>query len=292
MTSTAGSGEPVCYLDYDGCLHHCNVRWSKQRGLFLEAPGRYSLFQHVRILEELLAPYPAVRVVLSTSWAQKLGLKAAVHYLPESLQRRVIGATYEVAQGDDFFPYLNRGEQVLLDVQRRGPSAWLALDDDQIGWPTWTQARVVFTDPYEGLAPPEVQGAIREKLRALAVANGAHRGHHPEQSCSSGSSHGPVAIRERQGRRLALHEAAVRLLRDQPSLSENVQGVLDRWRSRGVQDSSVLVEWQRILDSEDWDALLEAGEHGDEVRKGSPFTFVVGEDERLTIFRQFAAKGP
>jgi hypothetical protein len=88
VTSTARAGEPVCYLDYDGCLHRCNVRWSKQRGMFLEAPGRYSRFQHARLLEELLAPYPAVRVVLSTSWAQKLGLKEAVRHLPESLQRR------------------------------------------------------------------------------------------------------------------------------------------------------------------------------------------------------------
>lgn len=71
MTSPAGRGEPVCYVDYDGCVHHCNVRWSEGQGLFLDAPERYSLFQHVGLLEELLAPHPAVRLVLSTSWTLK-----------------------------------------------------------------------------------------------------------------------------------------------------------------------------------------------------------------------------
>jgi hypothetical protein len=163
-----GRGEPVCYLDYDGNLHHCGVRWSDERGLFLEAPARYSLFQHVGLLEELLAPYPAVRIVLSTSWTQKLGLKEATGYLPESLRARVTGATYELAEPGDFFSYLSRGEQVILDVQRRRPSAWLALDDDRIGWPKWAEKHVVFTDPYEGISPPEIQDVIREQLVMIA----------------------------------------------------------------------------------------------------------------------------
>lgn len=168
MSTPAGRGEPVCYLDYDGCVQHCNVRWSEKGGFFLEAPARYRLFQHVGLLEELLAPHPSVRLVLSTSWAQRLGLKEAASYLPESLQVRVIGATYEFAEPGDFFAYLSRGEQVVLDAQRRRPSAWLALDDDQVGWPKWAEKHVLFTDPYEGISLPEVLGAARAKVAMLA----------------------------------------------------------------------------------------------------------------------------
>lgn len=174
MKDAAGRGEPVCYLDFDGCTHHCNVRWSQERGLFLDAPERYRLFQHVGLLEELLAPHPAVRLVLSTSWAQKLGLKEAVRHLPEPLRRRVIGATYELAQPGDFFGHLSRGEQVLLDVQRRRPSAWLALDDDRIGWPKWAEKHVVLTDPSEGISPQEVQSEVRARLRAVGAVGEAH----------------------------------------------------------------------------------------------------------------------
>lgn len=167
MTKPAGQGEPVCYLDFDGCVHHCSVHWSQERGLFLEAPARYALFQHVGLLEELLAPHPAVRLVLSTSWAQKLGLKEAVRQLPQSLQHRVIGATYELAEPGDYFAYLSRGEQVVLDVQRRKPSAWVALDDDVVGWPKWSLEHLVATDPYEGISLPAVQAKIRTKLAVL-----------------------------------------------------------------------------------------------------------------------------
>lgn len=167
MSTPSGRGEPVCYLDFDGCVHHCGVRWSEERGLFLEAPARYRLFQHVDLLEELLAPHPALRLVLSTSWAQKLGLKEASACLPESLRARVIGATYEVAEPGDYFAHLSRGEQVVLDVERRRPSAWLALDDDLIGWPKWAEKHVVFTDPYEGISLPEVRDAVRAKLATL-----------------------------------------------------------------------------------------------------------------------------
>lgn len=168
MSGALGCGEPVCYVDYDGSLHHCGVRWSEERGFFLEAPPRYHLFQHVSLLEELLAPYPAVRLVLSTSWAQKLGLRDAAAYLPESLQARVVGGTYEFAESGDYFAYLSRGEQVVLDVQRRRPSAWLALDDDVVGWPQWSSQHLLLTDPYEGISPPHLQEELRRRLALLA----------------------------------------------------------------------------------------------------------------------------
>jgi hypothetical protein len=174
VTNPAGHGEPVCYLDYDGCLHHCNVRWSQERGLFLEAPERYALFQHMGLLAQLLAPHPGVRLILSTSWAQKLGLKEALRHLTPALQQRVVGATFEHSQPGDFFAHLSRGEQVVLDVQRRRPSAWLALDDDPIGWPRWTEKHVVFTDPYEGISPAKVQAELRAKLEA-AFGDPVHR---------------------------------------------------------------------------------------------------------------------
>lgn len=166
--SSPGRGGPVCYMDFDGCIHHCNVRWSEDRGPFLEAPERYRLFQHVQLLEELLAPYPEVRLVLSTSWAQKLGLKEAVRYLPESLRARVVGVTCEFAEPGDYFARLSRGEQVLLDVERRRPSAWVALDDDVVGWPKWAERHVVFTDPYDGTSPANVRTEIEKQLSRLS----------------------------------------------------------------------------------------------------------------------------
>ena len=112
-----------------------------------------------------------------------------------------------------------------------------------------------------------------------------------EESCSSQTSTDvPVALRSRQNRRLAIHESAVRLLREQPALAEKVRGVLDRWSAMGVHDPVHLDAWRRVLNAEDWNALLEPGPHGDELRKGSPFPFLVDQEERLAILRRFAAR--
>lgn len=279
--SLAGRGQPVCYIDFDGCIHHCNVRWSEERGLFLEAPARYRLFQHVGLLEQLLAPHPAVRLVLSTSWAQKLGLKEAAGYLPESLRTRVIGATYEAAEPGDFFAHLSRGEQVVLDVQRRKPSAWLALDDDRIGWPAWAQGQVVFTDPYEGISIPELQSSIRAKLTTLA------------SDASPAVARAAAEETRRRERRLAMHLAAVHVLRQKPERADKVRGTLDRWESDAdarADGQSLFTQWRQILDSQEWARLLEESEAGEHLRKGSPFGFVLDDEERLGILRKFGSR--
>jgi hypothetical protein len=279
VSNPAGRGEAVCHLDFDGCLHHCNVRWSEQRGLFLEAPERYRLFQHVELLEGLLAPHPAVRLVLSTSWAQKLGLKAAAGYLPESLRSRVIGATYELAEPGDHFGHLSRGEQVALDVQRRKPSSWLALDDDMVGWPKWTEPHVVFTNPYEGISPVETQAAIRDKLNALAGGGG--------QVLAQATADD----RRRRQRRLAIHQAAVRVLRESPERAKAVGQTLSRWEvDLKSGNAGRLARWRSVLERKAWDDLLEQSESGESLRKGSPFAFVLDAQERLEIFRRFGRR--
>jgi hypothetical protein len=164
----AGREQPLLYLDFDGVLMHERVLHDDQRGPFLDAPERYLLFQHAWLLAQLLEPHPTVQLVLSTAWAQKYGLQKAVGHLPESLQSRVVGATYELAEPGDFFAHLSKGEQVALDVERRRPSDWLALDDDMVGWPKWAETRVVFTDPYEGISAPGVLKTLRKALEQLS----------------------------------------------------------------------------------------------------------------------------
>ena len=67
----------------------------------------------------------------------------------------------------------------MLDVERRRPSTWLASDDDQVGWPKWAEKHVVFTDPYEGISPVELQARVRERLAAVA-APGTHGPQSPQ----------------------------------------------------------------------------------------------------------------
>ena len=172
MGTQKGQGASVLYLDYDGALHHENCWMDPKRGPYLQAPERYVLFQHVDLLLELLAPYPSVRIVLSTSWVRRFGIAGTTKWLPASLRERVIGATYLSRRAREGSAPVTRGEQVTQDVLRRRPANWFAIDDDQIGWPEWARPRVVFSDPYEGISPPEVQDAIRRQLSAMAQKTG------------------------------------------------------------------------------------------------------------------------
>ena len=172
MKVARGRGEYLMYLDYDGVLHHDDVRWHPRRGVYLAAPGEFTLFQHAERLEALLAPYPAVRIVLSTSWVRVLGYSRARKRLPPGLRERVIGATYHSSMHERAFAMLPRGVQVLDDVARRQPRDWVAVDDEAAGWPPQHEHRVLLTDSTHGLGAPGADIALAAKLRALVLGGG------------------------------------------------------------------------------------------------------------------------
>jgi hypothetical protein len=162
-----GTGELVIYLDFDGVLHHENVRISNKHGPFLQAPERYVLFQHAELLTALMAPYPLVQIVLSTSWAVRYGVSTAAKRLPPELQHRVIGGTFHSRHmRTDEFLELHRGQQVTADVARRQPRDWVALDDDMEGWGS-SAPHHVLTHQYEGISDPEVLAMFKQKLEAM-----------------------------------------------------------------------------------------------------------------------------
>jgi len=158
----------VLYLDFDGVLHEENVRWSIKRGIYMATPGHH-LWEWMSILEELLAPFPDVKIVLSTSWVHARNFNYAKSRLSPVLQTRVIGATFHRREmRKDVFLSYSRGWQIAGDVSRRRPRAWFALDDDTEGWPAHLLENLVATDGTRGLSDPAVQAAVTEKLRQLS----------------------------------------------------------------------------------------------------------------------------
>jgi hypothetical protein len=156
---------PVLYLDYDGVLHPADVRVTPEepgrplvyvRG---QATGR-PLFEHIGLLETLLAPFPDLRIVLATSWVRQFGYEFTLQQLPKSLQSRVIGATQHPAPA--------RYYCIQIDAEERGLVRWLALDDDLYCWPESEMHRVVApTDRMFGLAGPGVADELKAALMML-----------------------------------------------------------------------------------------------------------------------------
>lgn len=62
------------------------------------------------------------------------------------------------------FDFLTRAHQVLNDVDRRQPGAWLAVDD-ALGWPPEAEPHFVPSHPSNGIAEPSVLRDFEKKLR-------------------------------------------------------------------------------------------------------------------------------
>jgi len=126
------------------------------------------LFQNAPILVRLLEPYPGVKLVLSTSWVRELGFDRARGYLPQTLQQRVVGATFHHRHMQTHeFSMLTRYAQIARDVERRRPARWLAIDDDLDGWPDYALAHVVRMPLVVGLGSPEAQLELEQRLSQI-----------------------------------------------------------------------------------------------------------------------------
>ena len=163
-----GLGLPLLYLDFDGVLHPEYCYWHPRKGPYLKAPG-HSLFENLAVLEQLLEPHPEVRIVLSTTWVQTYQFSETARKLGSKLRPRVIGATFHTGMNKEVFRDMPRGLQVLGDVARRQPSAWVALDDDPTGWPIDARDRLVLTHGLHGLAEERAQLELKTKLLTLVV---------------------------------------------------------------------------------------------------------------------------
>jgi hypothetical protein len=157
----------ACYVDFDGVLHDDAVYWGIKRGIHIRTPGRV-LFEWMPILEDLLAPHPDIKIVLSTSWVRVKSFEFAKKQLAPALQERVIGSTYHRRHMRiDAFELMSRGHQILRDVERRKPVSWFAIDNDDFGWPDEYRDRLIRTEDHLGLSDRKVQDAIRNILETL-----------------------------------------------------------------------------------------------------------------------------
>lgn len=164
MKTLKGTGAKVLYLDFDGVLHHEDVWRHPRRGLYFGPKGAgHKLFENAPLLEHLLAPYPDVVIVLSTSWVRSLRYSRAASKLPAALRTRVIGATFHTRMVAAYFDSLTRAHQVIDDVQRRQPKAWIAVDD-ALDWPPEAMPHFVPSHPSKGIAEPSVLRDFEKKL--------------------------------------------------------------------------------------------------------------------------------
>ncbi|MCL4667858.1 HAD domain-containing protein [Burkholderia pseudomallei] len=156
----------VLFLDIDGVLHRGNSYVLGGR-IVSSAPGDIQLFEYLPVLDDLLGPYPAVEVVLSSDWAYRFGVDVTLEILPsESLRARITDATYRGCEFDErFWPILSRGEQVLDYVRRHAPLAWIAIDDRSDGFDSCME-KLVHCQSDCGLGDLAVVELLKRRLQS------------------------------------------------------------------------------------------------------------------------------
>ncbi len=158
----------ILFLDFDGVLHPDEVFMSRKipGGVELRCDG-HDLFEHAELLAELLEPHQDVRIVLSTSWVHALSFSRAKERLPERLRSRVKSATWHSAGNKYEWHSLTRYQQILKYVNWHNITNWLAIDNDDHGWPDVKRHHLIHTSDLGGLGG--TVGAVDELVMKLEL---------------------------------------------------------------------------------------------------------------------------
>ncbi len=166
----------ILFLDYDGVLHPDEV-YTRNGRPYLAVEGKLFMWAHV--VEDALADFPDIRIVISSSWARFLGFKRAKNALPRALAARVIGATWHshmkfpddgppLQYPETMWDQMTRYEQIERWAKRAGITDWIAIDDNDEGWPEALRHHLIHTVSNLGLGHEK---AARELRSILAGRN-------------------------------------------------------------------------------------------------------------------------
>jgi len=123
---------PTLFLDFDGTLHVGNAYIGETDEITLDT-GR-QLLEFAPLLVELLAPYPDVQIVLSTSWARRLPVERVIAYLPPELRSRVVDTTSSIKPRRSYvLDGTERTDVIRSYAYSKRLKNWLAIDDAVFG---------------------------------------------------------------------------------------------------------------------------------------------------------------
>jgi hypothetical protein len=160
---------PTLFVDYDGALHSGHAVLDAD-GLVSLDSGR-PLFQYAPLLIEMLEPYPAVEIVLTTSWLEAMPTEKVIAYLPPELARRVVDTTKGRKAR---FSYMQNGsgrtDIITSYAFGKRLCRWLAIDDSVYGvyhfgrQPGELMRNFLLLDSTRGISDEPAQVRIREWL--------------------------------------------------------------------------------------------------------------------------------
>jgi HAD domain in Swiss Army Knife RNA repair proteins len=146
----------VLFLDFDGVLHAVDEPPLNGGGRLMANPR---LFAWRPVLEDILAPYPKVRIIVSSDWRR---------LLDDDNLKRALGPLAPRFTGVVERWCASRVDEILTKARRRKLTTWLAVDDH----PTVVAAsrrdvRFIACESDTGLSALPVQARLRAALTNL-----------------------------------------------------------------------------------------------------------------------------
>jgi len=144
---------PVLFLDFDGVMHPYDL-------YALEANLRAGQFRWLPLLTQTLAPYSAVRIVVTSDWR---------YFSDADRMRELLGPLASRFAGCTAFSRgFTRADHIRQVVQTETLQHWCALDDDSsVFHASREDPRFVACAPATGLSEPLVTAALTQWLRQL-----------------------------------------------------------------------------------------------------------------------------
>jgi hypothetical protein len=159
------SDAPTLFLNFGGVLNIGHGLLDEYGDITLDS-GR-PLFEYAPYLVDVLAPWPLVQIVLTTSWLQTLGAERTAALLPHELHCRIVGTTLstpprlsEIRDGSA------KATTPIRHARKHGIKRWLALDDEAWGIPLGFEHHFLRTQTETALGAPNAGKQLCEWLEA------------------------------------------------------------------------------------------------------------------------------
>jgi HAD domain in Swiss Army Knife RNA repair proteins len=147
---------PTLYVGFSSVLHRGEGMMDTHGRVTLDS--RRQPFERAHHLSDALAPYPILRLVLTTNWTRWFGDADTIGLLPSELRRRVVGTTREYPPR---FGELQNGSGRTWSIIRHAGAHrlgnWFAVGDDFRGVPLDLTSRFFVVPRDTGLGTPDMQ---------------------------------------------------------------------------------------------------------------------------------------
>jgi len=152
----------IIFLDFDGVLHPFFPR--------KDLPAEENqLFSYLPRLEGVLRDFPALKIVIASSWRINRPWENVINAFSLDITARIIGTTPVLIQKEPPYRRHLRYEEILNFLNNNNLSAaqWIALDDDPELYPANCQYLILCADGFHDAEEKSLREVLSMRMQSI-----------------------------------------------------------------------------------------------------------------------------